>query len=525
MAMKKTIKLIFTICVIICAAIPVNTLKAQNIINTLGTTGSFKIKDGVNDYFLLSQSTGSITLYRNIEFGGTSNSTSTVGVITKNGESFIHNYAAPNTSGKNTFIGLNSGNFTMSGTNIQASFNTAVGYQTLNLITTGTQNSAFGVISLANNTTGSQNSAFGYSSLSSNTTGISNSAFGSYSLSSNTTGVNNSAFGEHSLGMNNGSYNSAFGVSSMLNNTSGGSNASFGYSSMLNNTASFNSAFGMNSMYQNTTGQHNCSFGMSSLYSNTIGNSNSGFGKYSLYSNTIGQNNSAFGYSALYANVNGSYNSSFGYNSLLVNQSGNYNTALGYVSLASNTSGNYNIAIGYSSAGNLTTGSNNIVIGYNADVPSGTLNNQVRLGNTSITYAGIQVAWTITSDRRWKSNITGFNKGLDFITKLKPVTYTRNNDDSQKTEFGFIAQEVEDVLKECGIENPGMLNIDEKGMYELRYNDLFAPIVKAIQELKDENDKLKKEVESLKSIEERLTLLELTVLKEGTLKEIKTAEK
>ena len=44
------------------------------------------------------------------------------------------------------------------------------------------------------------------------------------------------------------------------------------------------------------------------------------------------------------------------------------------------------------------------------------------------------------------------------------------------------------MLKKSGTDNTGMINIDDKGMYELRYNDLLAPMVKAIQELKAEKD-------------------------------------
>ncbi len=57
-----------------------------------------------------------------------------------------------------------------------------------------------------------------------------------------------------------------------------------------------------------------------------------------------------------------------------------------------------------------------------------------------------------TSDRRLKSNILNSNLGLNFITKLRPVSYTRKNDENQKTEYGFIAQEVEELLKESGVD-------------------------------------------------------------------------
>ena len=115
-------------------------------------------------------------------------------------------------------------------------------------------------------------------------------------------------------------------------------------------------------------------------------------------------------------------------------------------------------------------------------MPTPTASNQVRIGNTSITYAGIQVAWTVTSDKRWKSDIKQSNLGLDFITKLKPVSYFRNNDESKKREYGFIAQELEETLNASGAAANGIISKDDKGMYSVRYNDLMAPMVKAIQE-------------------------------------------
>lgn len=48
--------------------------------------------------------------------------------------------------------------------------------------------------------------------------------------------------------------------------------------------------------------------------------------------------------------------------------------------------------------------------------------------------------------------------GLDFISRLRPVSYLRNNDENKKTEFGFIAQEVEESLNTSGISNVGMVS-------------------------------------------------------------------
>lgn len=408
-------------------------LNAQtgSIRNTLGTGGSFIVKDSANNFLRVEQTTGNAFFLRNIELGADSNSSSFSGVILKGGLPFIHNYRGPNTSGYNTFIGLHSGNFSLYASDPYASFNgsfnTAVGWGTLTSLTTGSENCAFGYLSMISNTEGIFNSAFGHSSLYSNTTGYENSGFGHAALHQTTTGKYNSAFGSKSL------YNSQFA----------NENSAFGYKSLYNCTASFNSAFGSKSLENNTTGVANSAFGIGTLQNNI---------------------------------------------------SGSNNTAIGNI------------------AGSLiTTGNNNIAIGFDAQVPNGTSSNQIRIGNTSISYAGIQVAWSITSDRRWKENIQPTNLGLNFISKLNPVFYTRINDENQKIEYGLIAQELEQVLKEEGVTNAAMLTIDGEGRYELRYNDLFAPMIKAIQELKNENDQLKSEIESLKSVKEQLTEIEARI--------------
>ena len=159
----KTKLFYITIICIACGELLIsNLLIAQNINTTLGTLGVFTIKDASNNYFTLSQSTGQVNILKTLRLENTTNSTT--GVIFKGTDRFIHNDGA-----NNTFIGINSGNFTM----------------------TGIQNTAVGVSSLQNNTTGSQNTALGYNSLVSNTDGFNNTALGWNSLALNTSGSNN----------------------------------------------------------------------------------------------------------------------------------------------------------------------------------------------------------------------------------------------------------------------------------------------------------------------------------------------
>lgn len=91
-----------------------------------------------------------------------------------------------------------------------------------------------------------------------------------------------------------------------------------------------------------------------------------------------------------------------------------------------------------------------------------------------------------------------------FIKALHPVSYTRKNDAAKKAEYGFIAQEVETLLHASGAANSGIITKDDDGMLSMRYNDLIAPMVKAIQEqqlmieeLKLRNKALELRLESL----------------------------
>jgi hypothetical protein len=79
----------------------------------------------------------------------------------------------------------------------------------------------------------------------------------------------------------------------------------------------------------------------------------------------------------------------------------------------------YNTAVGYSSDVSLATATNATALGYNATAPA---SNYVRVGNTLVTSIFGAVNFN-TSDGRFKTNIQNKVPGLDFIMKLKPVTY------------------------------------------------------------------------------------------------------
>lgn len=217
--------------------------------------------------------------------------------------------------------------------------------------------------------------------------------------------------------------------------------------------------------------------------------------------------NSFFGYSAGYrCNTNqNTFIGALSGSGILGNLCTNigYNTGEGSgISPAYNT-GTRNTNVGAES-GKLSSGSNNSTFGFNAQVPNDTQSNQVRIGNDNVTYAGVKVAWTITSDIRYKKNIKPLELGLDFINQLNPVEYQRKSEENsfQKDykEWGLIAQDFEEILNKNNIEKVSVLSKDKKGFYSIKYNDLIAPLIKSIQELSKENKELKKRMARIESI-------------------------
>lgn len=389
--------------------------------------------------------------------------------------------------------------------------NTAIGDSALRDTTTGSSNTAIGDSALILNTTGANNTATGRSALLFNSTGYENTATGSTALYTNSTGTQNTADGAYALQRNTtGSSNTASGNSSLNQNTTGNFNTAAGYQSLRDNTiGAYNTASGSYALNKNIDGNYNTAMGSQSLKANTTGSFNSAIGNQALYTNTTGSANTAMGHNALESNSTGSFSTATGDNALFSNTSGDQNTAFGYQALNQNTTGYQNTAVGWTAGSNMTTGNNNAVFGAAAQVPSATGSNQIRIGNTSVTYIGGQVAWSFSSDRRFKNTIEPSKLGLDFIKKLNPVSYLRNNDESKKVEYGFIAQELEAILNDSGAANNGIITKDDAGVYSVRYNDLISISVKAIQELETENLTLKSQIQALeKSNNEILKRLE-----------------
>jgi trimeric autotransporter adhesin len=407
------------------------------------------------------------------------------------GNTFLGNGTAPNVSGSDI---------------------TAVGYQ-----------------ALFSNTSGSWNTALGFQALYANYAGFDNVAVGYIALNNNTSANGNTAIGNYALLLNNGNYNTATGTGALLANTSGTDNV----------------ANGRFALYDNSTGSYNTALGTEALNNNTA-SYNTATGYRALYANTTGYDNSAHGWEALYYNSTGIYNTAQGLAALYSNTTGNYNTAVGTYALFNTPSSSYNTAVGDIAGSSYQNGWNNVFVGANTDVNAAGYYNviaigqgtictnvsQARIGNSATSSIGGYANWTNISDVRVKKNIKQNVPGLAFINKLQPITYNLNLEvaeqiiqppvakdkegkvkqptqqelDSKKAKeqivyTGFAAQDVEKAAKELNFDFSGVdAAKNDKDLYGLRYAEFVVPLVKAVQELSQQNEEMKNKIEKLEAV-------------------------
>ncbi len=435
--------------------------------------------------------------------------------------------------------------------NTEGFVNTAIGAGALNLNTYGAYNSALGRGALDSNTTGTQNTAVGYRSLRSNIDGWYNTAMGvyalysnkdanyntangAYSLYRNVNGVANTALGYGSLSFNSsGSYNIAVGSASLYYNTTGIENIAVGTASLQNNiTGSYNSAVGHHSMYSNFNANYNTSQGYKSLYNHRRNDYNTAIGGYALHWDTSGTSNTAVGYGSLFDNRNGFQNTAVGQGALYFNKAIN-NTAVGYGALSAIVTGYNNIAIGSGSGTHPSSPAvfNTISIGNDGYLNA--FQNQAFIGNLSTIWIGGQVNWSTFSDSRIKTAVSEDIKGLDFITRLRPVSYYKNFaamtaltgnkeiedsqgkfDGEQVKYSGFLAQEVEIAAKQSNYNFSGLHTPrGEFDLYSLSYAEFVVPLVKAVQEqqaiINSQQKIIDAQTNKMEQLEKRIAAIEL----------------
>jgi hypothetical protein len=127
------------------------------------------------------------------------------------------------------------------------------------------------------------------------------------------------------------------------------------------------------------------------------------------------------------------------------------------------------------------------------------------VGASVAMYAGVATyGWITSSDRRIKKDIQDSDLGLEFINKLRPVSYRLKKDPAHRNKklYGLIAQEVIEAVK---MKDFGAVEGGENGkMYALNYNEFIAPLIKAVQEL---TGKISKHDERISRLEKQVEKL------------------
>jgi len=108
--------------------------------------------------------------------------------------------------------------------------------------------------------------------------------------------------------------------------------------------------------------------------------------------------------------------------------------------------------------------------------------------NTNVLYT--------SSDIRLKKDVHPLTNALDGIMQLKPVAFTYKTDGVKS--FGIVAQDLDKVYPDLVSHGP------EANMKSVNYEGLIGPLIGAVQELKYENDDLKRRLQADELREQKL---------------------
>jgi hypothetical protein len=346
----------------------------------------------------------------------------------------------------------------------------------------------------------------------------------------------------------------------MLSNTTGAGNSAYGYRALRDNlTAYDNTAFGAYALQINTTGSWNVACGAYALMSNTTGNNNAAFGKDALVLTTAGGANTTF------SNCTGlGYDSRVSASNQV--QLGNAATttyiygAINNRSDARDKADIRNTVLGLDFVQKLRP------VDYRWDMRDDYFEKVIRIERIEVetsestrpgivteldaaadpapadpaanpdtaadqepvvepepgTYdilVGDDVVAHITyplgiielvdSTKEYESDTLEATCPALSTLKLKVKTRSEmkklEKDGSKKRNryhHGLIAQEVESVLQETGIDFGGFQHHSKGGgedVYTIGYAELFGPLIKAVQELAAENAELKSDIAAIKA--------------------------
>ena len=179
---------------------------------------------------------------------------------------------------------------------------------------------------------------------------------------------------------------------------------------------------------------------------------------------------------------------------MLNNSTGSENTAVGVSALSDCTTGGFNTAVGGIAGANITTGQFNTIIGDIAGLFVTTASNTICIGGSGINVSGtcqighIRGVQTVNNDAlpvvidsagqlgtqsssgRYKKDIKPMDKTSEAVLSLKPVTFHYKSDNTNRPEFGLIAEDVAKV-------NPNLVARQDGQIYTVRYEAVNAMLL------------------------------------------------
>lgn len=112
------------------------------------------------------------------------------------------------------------------------------------------------------------------------------------------------------------------------------------------------------------------------------------------------------------------------------------------------------------------------------------------------------VPWTSASDKRLKENIRPIEADFAraFFSKVNPVSFNFIADEDKKTEYGLIAQELEEVFEDLGETNENIIiELEGEEQYKaINYEKLVGILIPAVKDLYAQINELKVEIKILK---------------------------
>lgn len=466
------------------------------------------------------------------------------------------NSVSPGTGSYNVAVGYQAGYRMEGGTH-----NTLVGRQAGEDIVGADYNTCYGAYAGSNLTTGEYNILLGISAGSFLSTGGHNIGIGDGTIYSNSFQADYVIAIGSSAGYTAGSYGIFIGEAAgaaLSPSAPGLDNVAIGHRALYGNgnasTGANNVAIGHEAHW---------GIGGAASYNISIGTECRKWSQYGDYHITLGYQaawDTSFanytghvliGYQAGYKDQADGYEIAIGYQALggtgTAHTGTGQNVCIGYRTGVAATTAYANTLLGYGCGTTLTTGYNNVILGHLCEGVAGSGSHDNILIGSSCTSAldhtvaiGESVALTVAntgqisptapagpptttgyfwigdgtttytlqaqtitalSDERIKKNIEDLTFGLDFINGLHPRLFDWRNPSSESSKrktMGFIAQEMKRDAQEAGLEGSVYLDDNDKN-WGVDYNQLVAPLVKAVQELSAQVVDLKKELAELKA--------------------------